>query len=171
MRAIVLLVGKWPMLIRQFQFINISDEEIELIPDFCEFLCQTMFEKIDTKINRRKIQLRISYLYKVPWIEWKRNEVIGVKEIMKSIFDSFSYDEYKNNIWKIYTNSNVYIPNTYTLMDRLIRFLDFGDMNYHATGMFSTLKKEYNAKKLNTLWQIFIMNRLGNMSDVEIITD
>lgn len=160
-----------PMLIRQFQFTNITAEELEVIPDFCEFLCQQMFERIDTKINRRKIQLRINYLYKVPWIEWKRNEVIGVTDIMKGIFDSFSYDEYKNNTWKIFTNSNVCIPNTYTLMDRLIRFLDFGDMKFPATGIFSTLKKHYDAKKLNSIWQIFVTNRLGMMSDVEIITD
>ena len=41
------------MLIRQFQFTNITEEELEIIPDFCEWLCQQMYSYIDNKINRR----------------------------------------------------------------------------------------------------------------------
>lgn len=160
------------MLIRQFQFTNISDEELDLIEDFCEWLCQQMFSYINTKINRRKIQLRINYLYKVHWINWNKTSYIDVDSIMKAIEESFSYEEYRNNIWKIQTNSKILIPGTSTLMDRLIRFLDFGDSVHLGTGIFSSIKKYYDAKKLNQMWKIFITHHLGTMiSDVKIITD
>lgn len=160
------------MLIRQFQFTNVSDEELDYIEDFCEWLCQQMFGYINTKINRRKIQLRINYLYKVHWIDWKKSSYIDVDSIMKAIDESFSYEEYRNNVWKIQTNSKVLIPGTLTLMDRLIRFLDFGDSNQMGTGMFSSIKKHYDAKQLNNMWRIFINHKLGTcISDVKIITD
>lgn len=159
------------MLINQFQFTNITDEELKLIPDFCEFLCQHMFAKLDNKINRRKIQLRLNYLSTVPWIQWIKDPIIGTSEILKAIEKSFNYEEGNYNIWKIKTNSKIYIPNSVTPIDRLIRFLDFGDLKCHGTGMFTKLKEEYSASKLTTLWQLYIMNNLGYISHVKIITD
>lgn len=160
------------MLIRQFQFTGIAEEELEIIPDFCEWLCQQMYSYIDNKINRRKIQLRLNYIYQVSWIEWKKNKYIGVSEIMEAINKSFSYEEYRNNTWKIQTNSKVLIPESNTLMDRLIRFIEFGDQHQRGTGMFTGLKKHYDASKLNTLWRMYKSYRLGTyLSDVKIITD
>ena len=48
------------MILFQFQFSQVEDEkEYDLIPDFCKWLCDQIYTRIDTKINRRKIQLRI----------------------------------------------------------------------------------------------------------------
>ena len=91
------------MLIRQFQFTNITEEELEIISDFCEWLCQQMYSYIDNKINRRKIQLRLNYIHQVPWIEWKKNKYIGVSEIMDAINKSYKLGTYLSDV-KIITD-------------------------------------------------------------------
>lgn len=160
------------MLLLQFQFTNITTDELNIIPEFCNWLCDQIYTKINTSINRRKIQLRLKYLYNCSWIHWSDKKFnTGVLDIMEAIYDSLTYTPYKNNLWKIHTDINIRIPNSYTAVDRLIRFLNYGDTYYKATGIFTKLQKEFNHQKLNSLWKIYVMNRLGIMSSVKIISE
>ena len=157
----------------QFQFTQFgSEEEYEIIPDFCEWLGNQMFEYINTKINRKKIELRINYLYKVPWIKWAtKSSYIDVEMIMKAIYQSITFEEYRNNLWKINIDENVLIPNTYTSISRLVRFINYGDNKTRATGMFTNLVHKFNHMTLNNLWRIYATNRLGYFSQIKIITE
>lgn len=161
------------MMLLQFQFTQFgSEKEYEIIPDFCEWLGNQMFEYINTKINRKKIELRINYLYKVPWIKWAtKSSYIDVEMIMKAIYQSITFEEYRNNLWKINIDENVLIPNTYTSISRLVRFINYGDNKTRATGMFTNLVHKFNHITLNNLWRIYATNRLGYFSQIKIITE
>lgn len=160
------------MLIIQFQFMNTTDEEQELIPNFCNWLCSVLYSKIDTKINRKKIYLRLDYLLnKVDWIVWgKDKDDITVSEIMTAIYESIIYQQHRNNNWTICINTNVLIPHSLTSIDRLIRFLNYGDNIQRATGIFTDLEREYNHNKLNTLWNLYTLKNTGSMSNAKIIS-
>lgn len=160
------------MLIKQIQFTEITEEENEIIPDFLNWVCKQMYSTINTKINRKKIQLRIKHLYEVEWINWTNSEYTDVQTLMETIYKSFCFEEYKNNIWKITIDNNIIIPNTTTSISRFIRFLDYGDMEYSATGIFNNLRMEYTWAKLNNLWRIYLLseNNIG-ITNSKLIVD
>lgn len=53
MKKIVLIVVKL-MLILQFQFTNVRDDELNIIPEFVEWISDQIFQYINTSINRKK---------------------------------------------------------------------------------------------------------------------
>ena len=130
-----------PMMILQFQMLNTTDEEQDLVKDFCYWLCNVVYNKIDTKINRRKISLRINYiLEQVTWVKWNSDKYnLSVSAIMRAIRDSIDIEQQRNNMWKIQINPNVLIPYS-------------------------------NHKELNSMWQLFILRNLGSMSQAKIIS-
>ena len=160
------------MMIIQFQFTNTTDDEQELIPYFCDWLCSILYSNIDTKINRRKIDLRLDYIIeKAQWVNWGADKYnLTVSEIMYAIHNSITYKQYRNNNWKIIINPNILIPHSTTSIDRLVRFLNYGDNFQRATGIFTNLEREYNHNRLNTLWNMFVLKNLGGMSNAKIIS-
>ena len=156
------------MNILQFQLEEITEEEYNLIPKFCKLLSDMIFTEINTSIVKLKIQLRIPYLYKVPWINWKIKN-ITTKEILNTIYDSFTYSELKNNTFKLNINTQNLIPQTTTSIDRLIRFLDYGDLNYKGIGFLTVMEHKYNAKQLNSLWKLCVIKYLGYLPESKII--
>lgn len=160
------------MLLLQFQFEDIdTSKEFELMDDFCKWLCDQIYNTINTSINRRKLSLRMNHLYEISWINWDKNHKYdtGVSNIMHSIYKSITYTRHKNNLWIISIDANILIPNTYTSIDRLIRFLNYGDNQYKATGIFTKLAQTFNFKKLNGLWRLFVLNRLGYVTSTKIV--
>ena len=158
------------MILFQFQFSQVEDEkEYDLIPDFCRWLCDQIYTRIDTKINRRKIQLRIKSLYTVPWIKWIKHTYIDTETIMNTIYKSLTYKQYRGNVWRIITNPNILIPGTKTSFDRLVRFINFGDSNTMATGIFTLIQRHYTYWELQNLWRIYCLSHLGYTTDTRII--
>ena len=54
-------------------------------------------------------------------------------------------------------------------MDRLIRFINYGDNEIRATGMFTLIQRYYTYNELQNLWQLYCMRELGYMTDTRII--
>lgn len=106
-----------------------NTEESKQLIDFGYYICDLIYSEINTKLIRKKIQLRIPYLYTVNWIQWKR-KYIDVDSIMKTIYESLEVKPERYN-YVIYINEETTIPNSITKADKLIRFLDAGDMNVH----------------------------------------
>lgn len=106
-----------------------NTEESKQLIDFGYYICDLIYSEINTKLIRKKIQLRIPYLYTVNWIQWKR-KYIDVEDIMKTIYESLEVKPEKYN-YVIYINEETTIPNSVTKADKLIRFLDAGDMKVH----------------------------------------
>lgn len=160
------------MLIKQIQFTNCTEEELELIPDFMEWLIDNIYSYMNNKINRRKIQLRLKYLSTVPWIHWISENYTDVQTIMKSIYESFTYEEQQYGKWVLITNSNIVLPHTSTSIDRIIRFLEYGDIKFNATGMFNKIKNEYKFHKMNNLWRMFLLSKYQiGITESKLLTD
>ena len=160
------------MLIKQIQFTNCTEEELELIPDFLEWLIDNIYSNLNTKINRKKIQLRLKYLSTVSWIHWTSENYTDTQTIMECIYDSFSYEEEQNGKWVLTTNSNVILSHTSTSIDRIIRFLEYGDIKFNATGMFNKIKNEYKFHKINNLWRMFLLTKYQiGITDSKLLTD
>lgn len=106
-----------------------NTEESKQLIDFGYYICDLIYSELNTKLIRKKIQLRIPYLYTVNWIQWKR-KYIDVDSIMKTIYESLEVKPERYN-YVIYINEETTIPNSITKADKLIRFLDAGDMNIH----------------------------------------
>lgn len=106
-----------------------NTEESKELLNFGYYICDLIYSEINTKLIRKKIQLRIPYLYTVNWIQWKR-KYIDVDDIMKTIYESLEVKPEKYN-YVIYINEETTIPNSVTKADKLIRFLDAGDMKVH----------------------------------------
>ena len=150
------------MLIKQIRFENLNDDEVNIIPDFLEWLILQIYSNLNNTMNRRKIKTRSQYLLKVSWINWKsKNKEIDLQDLMQAIFDSFSYEKNRINTWSLKTNNHIMIPNTNTSIDRFIRFIEYGDANLKGLGIFSKLINAYKSNKLNTLWNIFTTDQLG----------
>ena len=162
------------MIILQFQFIDLQEDERTVIPDFCESLKQLILSKLNTKINMKKISLRLKYIEdgNVNWVSWQSNRQYNTTtmELISVIVDSIRVVPYKNNIWKLETDNTTVIPNSYTLIDKFIRFLNYGDNKCNATGIFTNIEHEYRHQRLNALWHYFILKELGYNPESTIIT-
>ena len=106
-----------------------NTEESKELLNFGYYICDLIYSEINTKLVKKKIQLRIPYLYTVNWIQWKR-KYIDVDDIMKTIYESLEVKPERYN-YVIYINEETTIPNSITKADKLIRFLDAGDMKVH----------------------------------------
>lgn len=155
------------MLIFQFEYEKLNEEEQELIYDFGEFLKDIVYSEIFTKTNMLKIKLRIPYLYTVRWIQWIKRK-ITIEQIFDTINNSFKFVKHKDNIWILELDTSVLIPNTQTSMSRLIRFLEYGDLQYKGMNMFKKLEHKYNWNKLNSLWSMYCLKHLGNLPESKI---
>lgn len=68
------------------------------------------------------------------------------------------------------TDNHIILKNTNTVIDRIIRFLEFGDNNYLGTGMFNNLKNYYNTSNLNSYYKLYCMDKLGYITNTKIIS-
>lgn len=160
------------MMILQYQFTNIDEDDKDIMADFGKFIIQRILETINTKINRKKIGLRLKYMIEeAQWINWygSKKYDTSVQDLMQAIADSFRAVPYKDNLWKIEIDQTVLIPNSSTTIDRFIRFLNYGDINNRATGIFTKIENNFNHNKLMTLWQFYNFSYFGGMSSAKII--
>jgi hypothetical protein len=88
---------------------------------------------------------------------------------METIRYALTYKQHRENKWCLAINDSMLIPHSNTSIDRLVRFINYGDNNQRATGMFTKLEHEINHKELNHLWQLFTIKSLGCMSQAKII--
>lgn len=149
------------MFILEFELENITEKERDIIPDFCDFLNDNIISILDSKKMRKKIQIRLNYLYTVMWIEWYNKKLCTIDSIYETFHSSLDYKSNKLNSWTLFINTKNRIPGSLTSMDRLIRFLNFGDLNFKGTGFLTMIINKFNNKYLTQLWRLFVINRLG----------
>ena len=159
------------MVILQFQFTNINEDDKENIPDFCEFFIDRILETLNTKMNIKKIHLRLKYLYDASWINWygdKKYDTTATS-LLQAVNSSLRAVPYKDNLWKIEVDPNILIPNSSTSIDRFIRYLNYGDLKSRPTGLFTKLENYFNHNKIRQLWNYYNLSHYGYVSEAEII--
>lgn len=160
------------MLILQFQCTEFCEKELQLVPEFCEFLIQNISSKLGNKIIRKKIDLRLKYIQeKVDWIQWDKSKKYETtaSDLIRAVVDSLVAVPYKDNVWKIETDLNTLIPNSYTPVERFIRFLNYGDNTVKATGIFTKLENEFDHNRIMKLWRFYYFSKYGEMPQMTII--
>ena len=90
------------MLITQFMLEGLDDKEATQVLGFVNMLREVYCSEFSGNIMKLKINLRIKYLYKVPWIKWKR-KYITPEIILDTIYNSIKVK--KQNILK---NSGIF---------------------------------------------------------------
>ena len=88
------IVGNQPMMLLQFQFINLDEDEKQLIPDFCELLRSIIMSRINTKINR-------DYLEHSKYYNEKGFQEIFGKEIENNLNNVNKDKNYNKDIKKV----------------------------------------------------------------------
>lgn len=157
-------------MIIKFQIINTTRKEKQIMPQFCRFLIDKIYEELNTPLNRRKIQLRINYMYKTKWITWSSKKYTDVQTIMDNIYKSFKYNKLRNNVWVIDIDNVMVLKGTLTPISRIVRFINSGDININGTGMFSKIENKYRSTELVVLWNLFTLDNLQEISEAKIIT-
>ena len=155
------------MLITQFMLEGLDDKEAEQVISFIGTLRDIYCAEFCGNIMKLKISMRIKYLYEVPWIKWKTKNITP-NMIVDTIYRAIRIRK-QDLVYMVYIDKNVLIPNTYTSIDRLMRFLDYGDLNYKGLGIFTKLEHKYNYSKLNALWVHHIYKHLGYLTTSKII--
>lgn len=160
------------MYIKQIQFLNCTDEEYDKIPSFLEFLINQIIVKLDSVNNRKKIDIRLKYIESQSWFKWIKREKLNTHDLMNNLEKVLDYEHLDRNIWIVKTNVNIYYPGTLTLIDTILRFLEFGDRKYPGIGIINKINKEYNYEKINNIWKLFLLSSYGiGITDSELIID
>ena len=76
-------------------------------------------------------------MYKVSWMKWTRKST-DVGTLINTILSSIYWEMHDKNYVVIKTN-NILIPNTKTSVSRLIRFLNYGDINNKGIGLITNV--------------------------------
>lgn len=160
------------MVILQMQFKDVRDDEQMCIVDFLQWLISIISGNLTTKVMRKKIRLRLTYVQdNVNWITWLPNKRYNtsVDDMIDAMVKSFTVKQYKDNVWKIETSDMVQIPNSITPISKFIRFLNYGDSKFPATGVFTNLCSELHGSKIKGYWDLFIYKEFGRISQANVI--
>ncbi len=159
------------MNILKFQIVNATEDELDLVPEFIDEIYIKMFKYINNFVSRKKIAIRLNYLLNdVNWIQWTKSKYnTSVEDIINSIWYSLDYNRQRNNTYNLRINPDIKIPNSATSIDKLIRFIEYGDIKYKATGMFNKMIQSVDIIRLNSMWQVFILQHLQIQSKAKLI--
>ena len=81
------------MVILQYQFTNIDEQDVSVMDGFGEFVIQRILETINTKINRKKISIRLKYMIEeAHWINWygSKRYNTSVQDLIQAIADKYN---------------------------------------------------------------------------------
>ena len=157
------------MLVRM-RFENLEEAERGMIKDFLKWLCEKIFIYLDRVANKDRIEARLSYIKRVRWVDWTGSKDITVDDLMIAIQKSFKIRKRKE-IWEIYFDDRVMIPNTRTPITKFLRFMDNGDNIVKGTGMIQFIRRKFTHLQLNRWWKTYIMMKTSTITNGKIISD
>lgn len=157
------------MLVRM-RFENLTDNERSMIRGFLNWLCDKIFIYLNKDANRKRIEARLEYMKKVRWVEWIGSKDITVDMLMEAVRKCFKIRKRKE-LWEIYFDNRVMIPNTRTPITKFLRFMDNGDNIVKGTGMIQFIRRRFNYMQLNKWWKAYVMLKTSTMTNGKIISD
>lgn len=157
------------MLVRM-RFENLDEQELQYIKGFLNWICEKIFIYLNRVANRKRIEARLEYIKKVKWISWVGSQDITTDMLMNAIQQCFKIRKRKE-IWEIYFDDRVMIPNTRTPITKFLRFIDNGDNKVKGTGMIQFIRRRFNHVQLNKWWQTYIFLKTCTLTNGKIISD
>lgn len=148
------------MLLLEYRLAKVSSNQLEYIQGFNQYLINNIYDNIiNTKFIRTKIMIRLKNIdKKVNWIRWTNNiKSINIDDLMNLIKNNIEVKAYKNNIYKIIIDKYVLIPNTLTPLERLLRYIEFGDTKTKGIGLLNYIKQQYTFNTINSLFSMYML--------------
>jgi len=153
-----------------FKITSKDKEELSIVNDFCNMLVSEIKSDILNNVNYYKLSLYEDSLIKSSWIIWKRTpRKIDMKKLVNLIVDSIVCTNLRKGRHMISVDNSVILPNSYTSIERVARFLDRGNELYNGTFFISKIFMKYQ-KRINDYWKSYVSLRLRKITVSEVVT-
>lgn len=149
----------------KFELKNMSNDEIRIIPDFCEYLLKNIKKDISRNANYIKIDKYEKYLINSKMIRWTNDEKpksIDMNKLCNYIIRNFECVSLKGNSYSIQLKRNVRIPESRTSIDKIARLLDKGNGLIVPT-LFISKVINYYTRNINKFWRSFVSLKLKSV--------
>lgn len=147
----------------KFEISKMDKDEIEIIPNFCEYLLSEIKSDIISNISYIQMNKRKKYLINSNFVNWiERPKNIDMHKFCIFIVNSFVCKNLNNNVYSISINKKVKFPKSKTSVDRIARLLDKGNEEIQPTQFISKILRIY-MKNINKYWKSYASNRLKRL--------
>lgn len=147
-----------------------TKKERKLIPDFMDGLVSDIKKDIMRSVIPAKFLVRESDVLNASWIKWKKKpKHIKMKSMMMYIANNLVWVKRQDNQYVIEINKSAKIPNSYTSIDALARFLDKGNDVIPGTHFMSRVLTRYR-RKINDYWKAYVSIKLKEVRVDECIS-
>lgn len=157
------------MVVISLKINNIEDKEVDIIDYFCEYLIDIIQTKLNTPKLKNKLDVRIPYLYTLPWVRWIKRD-INSDDIIERFYNSLTYTVKKNYYIDIFVNDIHPLKNTITPFISIVKWLNNGDNNITGLNYIELIHKQLNTKYVNEIWSISILSALGYKPSSSVYT-
>lgn len=156
------------MIIR-FNLECMSKRQREIIPEFLDGLVSQLKGEIVRSTTPSKLLMREQYILNASWIRWKKKpRHINMKSLINYIVGCIQWVERDDN-YIIEVNRLRLIPNSYTSIYALARFLDRGNNVMKGTSFMSKVFHKYRLN-INDYWKSFVSVKLKEVVVNECIS-
>ena len=157
------------MVIVSLKINNIEDKEVDIIDYFCEYLIDIIQTKLNTPKLKNKLDVRIPYLYTLPWVKWIKKD-ISSDDIIERFYTSLSYTVKKDYYIDIFVNDTHPLKNTITPFISIVKWFNNGDNNITGLNYIEQMHRQLNTKYVNEIWSISILSALGYKPSSNVYT-
>lgn len=160
------------MILLEYRLAKVSSSQLEYIQGFNQYLINNIYDNIiNTKFTRTKIMIRLKNIdKKVNWIRWTNNiKSIDIDDLMDLIKNNIEVKAYKNNIYKIIIDKYVLIPNTLTPLERLLRYIEFGDTKTKGIRLLNYIKQQYTFNTINSLFSMYMLVQTKEFNKSQLV--
>lgn len=160
------------MILLEYRLAKVSSNQLEYIQGFNQYLINNIYDNIiNTKFTRTKIMIRLKNIdKKVNWIRWTNNiKSIDIDDLMDLIKNNIEVKAYKNNIYKIIIDKYVLIPNTLTPLERLLRYIEFGDTKTKGIRLLNYIKQQYTFNTINSLFSMYMLVQTKEFNKSQLV--
>lgn len=167
-RSITLIIWKIRMRI-EFKLVGKDKEEADLMIPFCEFLVENLKKDIKRFTNIEKLQSYEKTLLSATWIRWiKKPAYLNMEWVLTEIIRSIRYYERRERVFVITIDQSKKLESSRTKLEKIVRFLDKGNISTAPSGMFSKIFNRYQ-NNINRYWKAFIRHKLHRFPETKAV--
>ncbi len=156
-------------MIIEFNLESMSRRQKEIIPEFLDGLISQLKREIVRSTTTSKLLIKEQYILDASWIRWKKKpKHIKMKSLINYIIGCIHWIE-RDNKYIIEVDRLRMIPNSYTSVYALARFLDRGNNVMRGTAFMSKVFHKYRLN-INDYWKSFVSIKLKEVVVNECIS-
>ena len=123
---------------------------------FCNLMVHWIRETIKRTTNMQLLQIKIDEMVESKLINWVgEEEAISAKRLLQVIVRSIEWHRFRNE-YTIQINPNILFPNSYTSVEKITRYINYGTLTSKGTGFISVVFDKYQ----RNVYKYFLMYKL-----------